>query len=354
MATNNDKDPVKIEMVYSDSFDQAHEYLRTALPLINKHKVTPNPINYSVWYAYASGQNSKLTEAINKMISSKTVITDDVCHQLYNTHIQNHDLVAAQVHESVNKVMDALTDQLVTSTNKTEHFGQVLGSVDEELSNATLGDNLQSLVNNLSAETKIIQNVNYELTEELVNSSNELEQLKQDLEEAQRAANTDVLTGIPNRQAFSSSMELLISEQRPFCLLLADIDFFKNFNDTYGHQLGDKILRLVAQTLQKQLKGQDMVSRFGGEEFAVILPETPFTGALTVAENLRKTIQNQRLRRTDNKDYISSITLTIGVSKYRPGDNVQDIIERADVALYQGKSDGRNCVVSESDELIPA
>ncbi len=340
-------------MDYSDSFDQAHEFLRTALPLINKHKVTPDPINYAVWYAYSGGHNSKLTEAIDRIIKSEAVVTNEICRELYNSYIQNHDLVSAQVHESVNKVMNALSVQLSESSNKTEHFGQVLDSVDKELGESNLGESLQSMVENLSTETRIIRNVNNDLTEELINSSNELEQLKQDLDDARRAANTDVLTGIPNRQAFANQMELLINEQRPFCLLLTDIDFFKNFNDTYGHILGDKILRLVAQSLQKQLKGQDMVARFGGEEFAVILPETPFSGALVVAENLRKTIQNQRLRRTDNKDYISSITLTIGVSMYRPGENIEDIIERADVALYQGKSDGRNCVVPELPELVP-
>ena len=140
----------------------------------------------------------------------------------------------------------------------------------------------------------------------------------------------------------------MINEQSPFCLLVADIDFFKNFNDTHGHQLGDKVLRFVAQTLQKQLKGQDVVARYGGEEFVVILPDTPFGGAITVAENLRKAVQKQRLRRTDNQEYIGNVTLSIGVSMYRNGEKGEEVVERADNALYQAKKNGRNCVTPET------
>ncbi len=334
-------------MDYTDNVEQASEYLRIALPLLNKHGIPPNPIHYTVWYAYASGQNSNLTKAINQVIEAKGSVSAEMSHALYKKHLQNHDAVSMQVHEGVNKVMEALTDQLVSSSDQVMHYNEVLDVVDKELEVESGSGHLHDVVKNLSQETHVMQTVNRDLTQKLNNSSTQLSTLKKELDEARKAANTDILTGIPNRQAFESRFSLCIKEKTPFCLLIADIDFFKKFNDNYGHQLGDKVLRFVAQILQKHLKGQDMVTRFGGEEFAIILPETPFAGAMTVAENLRNIIQQQKLRRTDSKEFIDSITLSIGVAMYRPDEAGEDLIERADTALYQAKKNGRNCVTAE-------
>lgn len=338
-------------MDYTDNVEQASEYLRIALPLLSKHGIPPNPMHYAVWYAYASGQNSKLTNAINHAIQTKGTVSEEMSRELYKRHLENHDAVSMQVHEGVNKVMEALTDQLMDSSDQAIHYGEVLGSVDEELKVESSPGHLHSVVKNLSDETHVMQTVNEDLTQKLNNSSSELIMLKKELDEARKAANTDILTGIPNRQAFQSRLSLHLNEQNPFCLLLADIDFFKKFNDNYGHQLGDKVLRFVAQTLQRHLKGQDMVTRFGGEEFAIILPETPFGGAMTVAENLRKIIHNQKLRRTDSQEYIDSVSLSIGVAMYRPGELGEELIERADTALYQAKKNGRNCIAPEEPLL---
>lgn len=341
-------------MDYSDSFEQANEYLRIALPLINKHHMPPNPMQYTLWYAYASGQNSKLTNAINQILKTKNSINEEQCIELYKNHIKNHDTVSLHIHESVTKVMEALSDQLVESSDQAQHFDDVLGIADKQLDGDNNSEVLHEVVKNLSDETNIMQSVNQHLTQKLVDSSSQLESLKQELEEARKAANTDILTGIPNRQAFEEKIASLIREKNSFCFLIADIDFFKRFNDTYGHQLGDKVLRFVAQTLQKQLKGQDMVSRYGGEEFVVVLPDTPFAGAIAVAENLRKAIQKQKLRRADNQKEIGSITLSIGVSKYRAGEDAKDMIERADKALYAAKENGRNRVEAETSVSEPA
>lgn len=173
-------------MDYSDSFDQANEYLRIAIPLINKHGVAPNPLNYAVWYAYASGQNLKLSNAIDKIIAAKGKLTEEISLELYKSYIENHDAIAAQVQNSVDKVMNALSDQLTASTNQAEHYGQLLGSVDKQIGASSGSGDLQDVVKNLSQETQIIKDVNSDLTEELVNSSNELEQLKIELEEVRK------------------------------------------------------------------------------------------------------------------------------------------------------------------------
>src|SRR6185312_12323338 len=129
------------------------------------------------------------------------------------------------------------------------------------------------------------------------------------------------------------------------CLLMIDIDHFKNFNDEFGHLLGDEVLKIVARTLTEILKGRDVVARFGGEEFVAILPETPIEGAMKVADIIRGAIAGRELKRKDTGTSFGSITVSIGVARYRPEeDTLPTLIQRADTALYTSKHGGRNRV----------
>ena len=135
----------------------------------------------------------------------------------------------------------------------------------------------------------------------------------------------------------------------PLCLMLLDIDHFKNFNDTYGHQTGDQVLRLVAMTLKSNIKGKDLAARYGGEEFVAILPETDLEGAIIVADNIRKAIQAKELLKRSTNEKLGRITASFGVAVFRPADTASTLIERADRCLYAAKHAGRNRVVSEID-----
>jgi diguanylate cyclase len=131
--------------------------------------------------------------------------------------------------------------------------------------------------------------------------------------------------------------------------MLLDIDHFKRFNDTWGHQTGDQVLRLVAMTLKSNIKGKDMAARYGGEEFAAILPETDLEGAIIAADNIRKAIQAKELLKRSTNEKLGRITASLGVAMYRPGDTPGSLIERADRCLYAAKHAGRNRVLSENE-----
>ena len=123
---------------------------------------------------------------------------------------------------------------------------------------------------------------------------------------------------------------------------MLDIDYFKKFNDQYGHQVGDEVLRIVGSHLKKNLKGKDIPSRYGGEEFTVILPETVGAEAETVAQRLRITVENESF--APETVQVVPITISVGVTEYNPKEDIATFIQRADQAMYMSKQEGRNKV----------
>ncbi|MDP1883507.1 MAG: GGDEF domain-containing protein, partial [Bradyrhizobium sp.] len=128
-----------------------------------------------------------------------------------------------------------------------------------------------------------------------------------------------------------------------------DIDHFKKFNDSYGHQVGDQVLRLVAKVLQDSVREGDLAARYGGEELIAVLPGANLDVCVDVAERIRRRISEARLTRRTTGEEISSVTVSIGVAQFRMAESAEAMIERSDRALYEAKRLGRNRVVTESD-----
>ena len=170
------------------------------------------------------------------------------------------------------------------------------------------------------------------------------------IEEQRQKALRDVLTQLPNREAYQQRLEQEYDRwqryQRPLTLVVCDVDHFKRVNDTYGHLAGDKVLRIIAKTLQKRLRKTDFIARYGGEEFVVLMPETPEQAALKVVNGVREAVANCPFH---FKEQPVTITTSFGVSGFVEGDNADTVFARADRALYQAKEQGRNrCVLAES------
>jgi diguanylate cyclase (GGDEF)-like protein len=161
------------------------------------------------------------------------------------------------------------------------------------------------------------------------------------------ASRHDALTGLRNRRSFLESWEEALQRSRrsgkPMSLVLGDLDHFKRVNDTHGHACGDAVLRAVAQAIRNSLRVQDVVSRWGGEEFMLLLPDTDLAGARHVAESTRLAI---RALRVEHAGSTLAVTISLGVCEHRPGRSMEETIADADAALYQAKQEGRDRVIA--------
>jgi diguanylate cyclase len=340
-------------MPLPDDFRQAKDYADVALAAMTAHKVPPTPANYAVWHAYATRLMPELNRTIDILISNRQEFTLALNTELYNRFCDTgrHFNLLQDTGDRLQYTVDQVVRYLKTASGETTEFGKTLDHYSSELGGGETQDEMQALISGLILETRRMAERNRALEERLNQSSGEIVELRQNLEVVRRESLTDALTGIPNRKFFETRLREAardaLESGDPLSLLIADIDHFKQFNDSFGHQLGDQVLRLVARTLSDSVKGRDTPARYGGEEFAIVLPQTRLKDALVLADQIRRTMMRRHIVRRNTGDDFGAVTLSIGASCYRPGEQLSETVRRADMALYHAKRGGRNRVVSE-------
>jgi diguanylate cyclase len=196
------------------------------------------------------------------------------------------------------------------------------------------------------------------LQRQLEESTSEITKLRDNLAEVRRDAATDALTGLGNRKAFDAALERAVAEGGAaggsICLAVLDIDHFKRFNDTWGHQTGDQVLRYVASVLSRVGASPRFAARYGGEEFAIIFPgETASTVAPVLMEVLQE-IASRNLRRRSTNEELGAITVSAGLAELKLKEGALDLVARADAALYASKRGGRNRVTNAGKLAVEA
>jgi diguanylate cyclase len=244
-------------------------------------------------------------------------------------------------------LLEDTAESAANASVQAAEFGQSLEGHAKELSAPVDAEKVKVIVADMLSETQKMQVLTTDLSSKLHASTKEVNALTESLRRAQSEALLDSLTGLKNRRGLERAVEDLLREPAGLsgsALLLADIDHFKVVNDTYGHVLGDKVIRAVAHVLRSTIKGRDVAARLGGEEFAILLPQTSLKGAAAVAEQIRGTVAQGRIHRPDGNDSIGQVTLSVGVAIAMPGDDLEALLERADAAMYTAKRGGRNRV----------
>lgn len=347
-------------MTRVNDFDRTIAFSDAAIQRLRAHKHPAYPRNYELWYTYATGYNAALNRAINEALERVPLISEQDLELLYETYLsplrlsERVDSIGTRILSEIAEVADVLKN----ARESNDDYGSTLERLADEAEQlGDVGKTLGGLARAMISATSAMVARTREFEHLLANSQDEMQELHNTLEVIRAESLTDPLTGLANRKFLQGTLDSSIAEAakgQRFSVLVIDIDHFKAFNDNYGHLTGDQVLRLVAQALKQNVKGQDLASRFGGEEFAIVLIDTPLAGAVAVAERIRKAVMTKDLVKRSTGEHLGRISVSVGVATWRRGDSGQTIIDRADRCMYAAKRAGRNLVVSEDDPRVVA
>ncbi len=335
----------------TESLEETARYVRLVLPLMTKHVIPITPKNYTTWYYYVSGKNKELQETIDAIIEKKEPFSKTTNEMLYQRFfIEQFENTLNVIRKNLQETLLSILKELAEISGQAETYESSTLKCVDKLSEDLSVKEIRNVLDDVIAATKVVRSSGESTQQRLKETTENMHVLQKEFEQAKSELLVDFLTGVLNRKGFDETLERSVSETTGhLSLLMVDIDHFKKFNDTHGHIVGDEILKIMAKNMQKSVRGNDFTARIGGEEFAVILPKTPLMGAMTVAETLRASVAQLKLEKKAKSESLGTITVSIGVAQYRPGEAMEDLINRADKALYFAKNAGRNRVATESD-----
>lgn len=242
------------------------------------------------------------------------------------------------------------TEQLTTDVDT--HNSQ-MQRVSRHVGDLKVSGEMEEIQQTLLSEIAAVVKSNQRLEDDLVVARARMEVQAEELDRTRLEARTDELAGVYNRKAFDERLHVLLStfrrEQKPFLLVLADVDHFKRINDTHGHAAGDRVVMHVGAFLKETVRPGDYVARYGGDEFALLLPETDAHSGLELVERLCSLVSQEAFD-IGLRGEQATVTFSIGVAGAAEGDTDETLLLRADRALYRSKEGGRNQVTWQSQE----
>lgn len=320
-------DGIKMLDTYSDAsskkflIEQVTRTARIALKNLVKKGLLPWPMVYSKEF-----WNVAVTEDFSSIVGMKQYV-----NQLSE--------------EALQEFIDEADDILVDVKDTVEEFVQVakdhVKDVKTSLKSMDKKDEDRLFFNDIER----LRQKNRDLEKKARQTEDKVRQQALTIEDLRSKVRVDGLTGLLNRRALEGDLQKELSKIKrynyPLSLIMCDIDFFKKVNDTYGHSVGDKVLKNLASIWKKSVRDTDSVYRYGGEEFVIIAPHTKKKEGFNLAERLRKRVSTYRFVIRPPDEYIT-ITISVGISEARPGDSIIEVINRVDKALYMAKEAGRN------------
>lgn len=337
---------------------QAYTLAGRALQLMRDAQVWPTPLNYELWLRYAAEPDGALGRAIGDLLEYKTPITEAVSEQLAAEHLPGGGL-GGQIRDAsdlLSRELAQVSQALELAQQNQAAYGRTLAGASQTMGESADAPGFKQLVDTLTAATKKVQTHSKALEKRLTESTSEVEALRDRLEEARRDATTDGLTQLANRKSFDEQFtklrDLSVGGRGSLTLALLDIDHFKKFNDTWGHQTGDQVLRFVASVLGKAGKSPRFAARYGGEEFAILFPGEHPVQVMAALDVIRQEIASRVLKRRSTNEDLGAVTISMGVATLRPGEKTAALTERADAALYASKRNGRNRITNA--DTLPA
>jgi diguanylate cyclase len=335
-----------------DNFQTAAVNLKKTVPLMIKNQVPTTPTNYALWYTYVEQSQPELNEELDHIINEYGLCLPSHNETLYQAYIATKtetDLhaVKANLEILINEIFMSMKDTLSDTSAFQKSIDTNFSSLEQIDREGISFEELLGLVRTLVSQSKDIRHSAQFFNNQLHTASQEITNLKQQLEKVQKDALYDSLSNLLNRGAFDRDMNSYCSSDQsyPLCLILIDIDKFKDLNDQYGHLFGDAVIQAIARRLRLSCRDGIAAYRYGGEEFALLVPNKPLRIARQFAESVRASLEKINVKDKRSGTQISNITASFGVAEFITGESPITLIDNADKQLYKAKSLGRNRVM---------
>jgi len=331
---------------------EAFNLARQALAEMEAASVWPTPLNFELWLHYLGDPDGPLGREISRLLRTKEAFTEGTAEMLAAEYLPRGRL-SEEIRDAgavLNRELTSVSDAIAKARKSQAAYGETLADASAHIEKVAEPADLRDLVSGLTAATSRVQRENATLEQRLETSTKEVARLREHLEQVRRDAMTDALTNLANRKAFDEELlracEEATRDNSVVTLAVIDIDHFKSFNDTWGHQTGDQVLRYVASVIGRISKVPRFAARYGGEEFAVIFPGESTIVVEAALNAIRQEIGSRALRRRSTNDELGAVTISAGLAQMRPGESGSSLLDRADEALYASKRGGRNRVTN--------
>ncbi len=326
------------EALTEEDYRELGEIVKEVLSFMASEKIIPSPQNYERWFrifCYVREKNLNLSRAELIDLYLDTYHVRDVERERSAEFMER---LAEDLYEEVRRLIRSVS----------EHNEQITrgGTRIEEIASEVKNEDLHSVLEDIMHEVEGLRNVNRKFMKKLEQQRKEIKRLRDELKRVKEQANVDPLTGLRNRRSFERTLQEFFKDFKrygyPFSLIMLDLDNFKSINDTYGHLVGDRVLREIGTILKSYLRAKDIPARTGGEEFTIILPGIRKEDALKVAERLRRVLENHLIDVGGKK---VNVTASFGVVDAGEGfSDIEDMLREVDRRLYEAKRKGKNRV----------
>ena len=318
------------------------------LALLDAHCLPATPENYAFWFAYAGERHPEINRAVDGLIRRGRPLTEDGLALLY-AQASSSDNNVRQLSSQVASGLDVLLDLITRANGNVREFGTSLEIADRQLGGDRAGLDVEALTGLLLEACRHTLLRNARIEQQLEEAQRQITSLQENVVSLSQDASTDALTGLLNRRAFDTALSMLVDEAQrsgsSLSLVIGDLDGFKLFNDTYGHQLGDQVLKFTASAMTSLAREGDVICRYGGEEFALLFPGTDLEAAVQLAERIRAAIRKRVIVKRGTGEKIGRVSMSFGVAQLARDGSSDSLIRAADQRLYAAKQAGRNRVI---------